>query len=32
VVINNPQVVSKSYPRYWKDLQKAGFIIETSEK
>ncbi len=32
VVINNPQVVSKSYPRYWQDLQKARFIIETSEK
>ena len=26
--INNPQVVSKSYPYYWKDLKKAGFIIE----
>lgn len=26
--INNPQVVSKSYPHYWKDLQKAGFIIK----
>ena len=26
--INNPQVVSKSYPYYWKDLEKAGFIIE----
>lgn len=26
--INNPQVVSKSYPRYWEDLEKAGFIIK----
>ena len=25
--INNPQVVSKSYPGYWKDLTKAGFNI-----
>ena len=28
VRINHPQVVSKSYPRYWEDLKKAGFIIE----
>lgn len=26
--INNPQVVSKSYPRYWEDLKQAGFTIE----
>lgn len=25
--INNPEVVSKSYPRFWKDLQQAGFKI-----
>lgn len=25
--INNPEVVSKSYPRFWDDLRKAGFII-----
>lgn len=25
--INNPQVVSKSYPGFWNDLKKAGFII-----
>lgn len=25
--INNPEVVSKSYPNFWKDLQKAGFKI-----
>ena len=26
--INNPQVVSKSYPRYCENLQTAGFIIK----
>ena len=26
--INNPEVVSKSYPRFWEDLQRAGFEIE----
>ena len=26
--INNPQVVTKSYPQYWDDLEKAGFTIE----
>lgn len=25
--IAEPQVVSKSYPAYWEDLQKAGFLI-----
>ncbi len=25
--INNPQVVSKSYPHYWEDLKKAGFGV-----
>ena len=28
VCINNPQVVTKSYPGYWNDLQTAGFIIK----
>ena len=28
VVINNPQVVSKSYPKYWEDLKSVGFEIE----
>ncbi|MGN0225230.1 MAG: 3-phosphoshikimate 1-carboxyvinyltransferase [Prevotella sp.] len=28
VRINNPSVVSKSYPHYWDDLRKAGFTIE----
>lgn len=26
--INNPEVVTKSYPGYWDDLRKAGFTIE----
>lgn len=26
--INNPQVVTKSYPRYWDDLRRVGFKIE----
>lgn len=26
--INHPEVVSKSYPRYWDDLRAAGFVIE----
>ncbi|MCR4854294.1 MAG: 3-phosphoshikimate 1-carboxyvinyltransferase [Prevotella sp.] len=26
--INNPQVVSKSYPKFWDDLRAAGFTIE----
>ena len=26
--INNPEVVSKSYPRYWDELRTAGFNIE----
>ena len=25
ITINNPQVVSKSYPHYWNDLQAVGF-------
>lgn len=29
--INQPQVVTKSYPSYWKDLQKAGFGIAGKE-
>lgn len=27
LVINNPEVVSKSYPNFWNDLQTAGFTI-----
>ena len=28
MVINNPLVVSKSYPRYWDDLKSAGYRVE----
>jgi 3-phosphoshikimate 1-carboxyvinyltransferase len=27
LLINNPKVVSKSYPHFWDDLKKAQFII-----
>ncbi len=30
--INEPQVVSKSYPHYWEHLQQAGFVLETFSK
>lgn len=26
--INDPHVVSKSYPQYWEELKKAGFLIQ----
>lgn len=29
IIINEPNVVTKSYPRFWDDLVKAGFKIET---
>ena len=28
ICINNPQVVSKSYPRFWDDLRAANFSIQ----
>lgn len=28
LIINNPEVVSKSYPDFWDDLKQAGFTIE----
>jgi 3-phosphoshikimate 1-carboxyvinyltransferase len=28
VIIQNPEVVAKSYPSYWDDLEKVGFEIE----
>ena len=28
LIINNPQVVTKSYPLFWDDIQKAGVKIE----
>lgn len=27
IIINNPQVVSKSYPSYWDNLEKVGFTV-----
>lgn len=30
ICISNPDVVGKSYPRYWNDLQRAGFEIGPS--
>ena len=32
LIINNPRVVTKSYPHYWEDLQKAGFQIEVKSE
>ena len=31
IKINNPDVVSKSYPHFWKDLQTVGFTISQSQ-
>ncbi len=31
ILINHPQVVSKSYPNYWEDLTRCGFTLETRE-
>lgn len=31
IVINNPHVVTKSYPHFWNDLEKAGFTITKEE-
>lgn len=28
IIIENAEVVSKSYPSFWEDLKKAGFLIE----
>ena len=30
--INNPEVVSKSYPHFWDDLRKVGFSIKEIEQ
>ena len=27
ILIENPNVVVKSYPKFWDDLKKAGFMI-----
>ncbi len=29
--INNPQVVTKSYPRFWDDIKAAGFEVKSEE-
>jgi 3-phosphoshikimate 1-carboxyvinyltransferase len=29
--IENPEVVSKSYPHFWNDLEKVGFVIEKDD-
>ena len=29
--INNPQVVTKSYPQFWKDIKAAGFEVKSEE-
>jgi 3-phosphoshikimate 1-carboxyvinyltransferase len=31
ITIDHPQVVTKSYPGYWNDLQKAGFTVIQSK-
>jgi len=31
VIIESPEVVNKSYPSYWSDLEMAGFKIKTQE-
>ena len=30
--INNPQVVTKSYPHFWEDLKRAGFQVMKNEE
>ena len=29
VRVNNPQVVSKSYPKFWEDVKAAGFEVKS---
>ena len=31
IIINNPQVVTKSYPGFWTSLAEAGFMVEEGE-
>ena len=31
LIINNPQVVSKSYPKFWEDLETVGFEVKSEE-
>lgn len=32
IVIENPSVVAKSYPTFWEDLKKVGFVLESLHK
>jgi 3-phosphoshikimate 1-carboxyvinyltransferase len=32
IIINNPQVVTKSYPHFWDGLANAGFEIEVNSE
>ena len=32
LLINNPQVVTKSYPQFWKDLKSAGIGVEVKSE
>ncbi|MBR1767150.1 MAG: 3-phosphoshikimate 1-carboxyvinyltransferase [Prevotella sp.] len=32
IIINNPQVVTKSYPHFWESLEEVGFNIEVIEQ
>ena len=31
LAINNPEVVSKSYPKFWEDVKAAGFEVKSEE-
>ncbi|MBQ2178871.1 MAG: 3-phosphoshikimate 1-carboxyvinyltransferase, partial [Prevotella sp.] len=31
VLINNPQVVTKSYPNYWEDIKAGGFEVRNEK-
>ena len=31
LLINNPQVVTKSYPQFWEDIKAAGFEVKSEE-
>jgi 3-phosphoshikimate 1-carboxyvinyltransferase len=31
IVVNNPDVVTKSYPAFWDDLRQAGFTVTAIE-
>ena len=32
IIINNPQVVTKSYPAFWVSLAEAGFTVEVKSE